>query len=74
MKPYDDPSCPCHTIVKGIDKRYPKADWNMDEACEAWGELSRGLVDNHIEFEDSSDEEYSCTCPTCGATICGWCV
>lgn len=66
--------CKCEEIVKDINKKYPKANWNCDEACQEWKERSSELEDNNIQFDDGSDECYACTCPTCGAFICGWCV
>lgn len=74
MKPFHDPHCECHAIVKEIKDEFPLADWNTDVACEAWLEKSKKLTDNGIEFEDGSDANYACTCPTCGEWICGWCV
>jgi hypothetical protein len=74
MKPYDDPNCRCHEIEAGINRDYPNANWNCDEACSAWRERSAELKDNGIEFEDYADACYSCTCPTCGRIVCGWCV
>ncbi len=37
-------------------------------------EQSLSLVDNDIEFDTYTDENYGCTCPTCGRMVCGWCV
>jgi len=74
MKPYDDENCKCHNIVAEIDKEYPGGNWNLDEACQKWGEMSMELENNDIEFEDGSDENYCCTCPTCGNIICSWCI
>jgi len=74
MKPYNDNNCDCHKIEAGINKEFPKADWNIDDACKAWSERSGQLKDNEIDFEAYSDECYGCTCPTCGRMICGWCV
>lgn len=64
----------CDDVVDNISKSYPKCDWNCDEACQMWGELSRDIPNNNIEFDEYSDESYSCTCPSCGEIICGWCV
>lgn len=74
MKPYDDPNCECHKIVEEINKEFPNADWNIDEACTAWNDRKGKLKNNNIEIEAYSDECYGCTCPTCGRFICGWCV
>ena len=64
----------CEEVVNKINEKHPECDWNLDEACKMWGELSRDIPDNNIEFEEGSDECYSCTCPSCGAIICGWCL
>jgi hypothetical protein len=66
--------CRCYEIKDKINKDFPKSDWNLDEACDAWHERSKDLKNNHIKFEPYSDECYGCTCPTCGRMICGWCV
>lgn len=64
----------CDEVVNEINKKYPHADWNLDEACAMWRELSENIPDNHIKFDEGSDECYGCTCPACGKFICGWCV
>jgi hypothetical protein len=74
MKAYEDQNCECHKIVEKINKKFPKANWNCDQACDMWCDESEKLMDNNIEFEPYSDERYGCTCPTCGNFICGWCV
>lgn len=66
--------CKCVEIVEAINKRHPKANWNCDDACREWREISSSLEDKGIIFPDGADENYACTCPTCGDTICGWCV
>jgi hypothetical protein len=58
MEPYDDASC----------------EWNCDACCSAWKKRSDELERNNIEFEPGDDANYACTCPTCGRTVCGWCV
>jgi hypothetical protein len=72
MKPYDDEGCPCYKIEAEIDEI--SEDWNLGKACDLWSERKHELEDNDIEFEPYSDSWYSCTCPTCGRSICGWCV
>ncbi len=67
-------SCKCYEVEAAIKREFPKADWNCDEACSAWGKQSPELLDNHIEFADGDDENWACTCPTCGRIICGWCI
>ena len=74
MKPYDDDNCKCHEIEAEINEANPGCDWNCDACCKAWSERSGDLQDNHIEFDDAADENYGCTCPTCGRMVCGWCV
>ena len=74
MKPYDDPDCPCYKMEAEINREFPKAHWNCDEACGAWQERSHSLKDNSIDFVDYDDEWYACTCPTCGRIVCGWCI
>ena len=74
MKPFDDEECKCHQIEDDINKENPGCNWNCDKCCAAWQERSTELVDNNIEFEPHADENYACTCPTCGNVICGWCV
>lgn len=74
MKPYEDKNCKCWEVEESINKEFPNCDWNMDEACKAWADRSEGLKDNDIEHEPYSDDVYACTCPTCGRTVCGWCV
>ena len=64
----------CDKLVEEINNKYPNADWNCDEACGMWRELSINIPDNNIEFGEYSDERYACTCPSCGEWICGWCV
>ena len=66
--------CKCHEIVAEINEKYPNCSWNLDEACEMWGDRVDELEDNDIEFEPYSDECYGCTCPSCGNMVCGWCV
>ena len=70
----DENKCKCFKIVEEINKKFPKADWNCDEACHEWGKRESELEDKKIKFEPFSDECYACTCPTCGRIICGWCV
>ena len=74
MKPYIDENCKCHEIEDQIDIEFSGIGWNMGEACNAWQQRSSELKNNNIEFEAFSDAPYACTCPTCGRTICGWCV
>lgn len=74
MKPYEDENCECHRIQKEIDEQYPRANWNMDNACKSWHDQKEKLEDNNIEFEPHSDNDYGCTCPTCGRMLCGWCI
>ena len=74
MKPYNDENCECHKLVNKINEKHPDADWNCDAACRMWGDENGTLKDNDIEFEDYADENYGCTCPTCGNMVCGWCV
>jgi len=74
MEPYEDAGCKCHEVESQINSDFPDADWNVDNACDAWRERSSSLIDNDIEFEPFSDSRYGCTCPTCGRMICGWCV
>lgn len=69
-----DEDCKCWKIEQEINKKYPDNDWNCDESCEEWEKREKELKDNHIEFEEASDEVYGCTCPTCGRIICGQCV
>lgn len=66
--------CKCCDIEKEINEEFPDCDWNCDDACRAWQERSERLEDNEIKFEPYDDENYGCTCPTCGRMICGWCV
>ena len=74
MEPYEDENCKCHEIEKEIDKKYPDANWNLDEACEEWGNRSVEIEDNDIEFSSYPLECYGCTCSACGRRICGLCV
>jgi len=68
-------TCKCINIEKQIREKYPKATWNLDEACKEWSERSTDeLKENNIKFKPYSDECYACTCPECGRYICGWCV
>lgn len=73
MDAYEDENCGCHRIEDEIDAEFPDT-WNCGAACNEWRERSKELKDNGIEFEEYSDSCYSCTCPACGRTICGWCV
>lgn len=63
-----DGGCKCHKIVAEINRQYPHADWNCDEACNAWCLRKEELINTGVE-----GEEYCCNCPTCGRTICSWC-
>ena len=74
MGPYDDETCGCHEIENKINAEFPEANWNLDSACKAWGDRKQGLLNNNIEFTPFSDENYGCTCPSCGRMICSWCV
>lgn len=74
MKPFYDKNCKCHKIEDEINKEFKDCDWNMDTCCTSWNERSSELKDNNIEFDDLADENYGCTCPTCGSMVCGWCV
>lgn len=74
MKPYDDDECRCYEIVDEIDKQFPGCDWNIDDCCREWDKRVIELEDNNIEFNEGADENYGCTCPTCGRMVCGWCV
>ena len=74
MKPNEDENCKCHEIEAKIKKKFPNCSWNCDDACNEWNKEVENLEDNNIEFEDYADENYGCTCPTCGRMICGWCV
>lgn len=74
MEAYHDENCNCHRIKQEIDERHPDCNWNVDAACNEWLELSADLQNNNIEFAAGADENYGCTCPTCGRMICGWCV
>lgn len=67
-------TCNCYQIEKEIRNEYPDADWNCDDACFEWNDRCKELKNNNIQFEDGADENYGCTCPTCGRFICGWCV
>ncbi len=67
-------TCRCFTIVEEINAKFPDANWNLDEACEEWQKREKELEDNGIEFEDGADAWYCCNCPTCGSTVCGWCL
>jgi len=58
--------CECYGIVNEINKKYPKADWNVDKACKAW--KASGLKGNAKPKYD-----YTCCCPVCGRFVCGWC-
>lgn len=71
MKAYNDPKCNCYEIEAKILETHN--DWNRGEACKLWQEEKVKLKDNSIEHKVGSNEYYSCTCPTCGRTICGWC-
>lgn len=64
----------CSAVLDKIEELSPNGDWNMGEPCEMWHKLAVYIPDNHIEFEDGSDECYGCTCPYCGEMVCGWCV
>lgn len=66
--------CKCHEIEDEINEKHKGCDWNIDAACSEWIERSKSLHDNNIEFSTGADENYGCTCPTCGRMICGWCV
>lgn len=66
--------CICYQIEREINEKYLDTNWNCDEACYEWRERSKDIPDNGIEFEDYADENYTCTCPTCGRIVCGWCV
>lgn len=66
--------CKCVQIVKDINKKFPDSDWNCDKACHEWQERSGELEDKNIQFDAGADDNYACTCPTCGEWICGWCV
>ena len=66
--------CRCEEIENEINEKYPNASWNCDQACSEWQSRQSELEDNNIEFEPYADENYGCTCPTCGRMICGWCV
>lgn len=68
MKIITDGGCKCHKIVAEINRQYPHADWNCDEACNAWHKRRHELEDTGVE-----GEEYCCNCPTCGRIICAWC-
>jgi hypothetical protein len=74
MKPYKDENCECYKLEAEINTKYPKANWNVDSACCMWLEKSKELKGNYIEFAPYANENYGCTCPTCGRMICGWCV
>jgi len=74
MEPYDDNNCQCHKIENEINFKFPNADWNLDSACKEWEILSKDLKDNNIQFRPYSDENYGCTCLTCGRMICVWCI
>lgn len=74
MKAFHDPKCKCFKIEKKIKKEFPRCNWNLDDACEAWASRKSVLKNNDIEFESGSDECYACNCPTCGRMICWWCV
>ena len=67
-------SCECEIILKEIKKEFPNANFNIDEACEAWNERSKKLKNNNIKIDPDDDHIHACTCPTCGVTICGRCV
>ena len=43
--------CRCEAIEEEINREFPNADWNCDEACNAWRERSSELPDVGIEFE-----------------------
>lgn len=74
MKPFEDVNCKCHIIEQEINKKFPDRNWNFDDACSEWQKRSSELTNNNIEFEKYADENYACTCPTCGRLLCGWCV
>jgi hypothetical protein len=69
-----DVKCKCHAIEDEIRECHPADDWNCDKSCQEWHNRVGELEDKGIEFDDGADENYGCTCPTCGRMICGWCV
>ena len=65
--------CECYEIEDKINKEFPNANWNCDQACDAWHERSDNIRHND-NVEQHEPEDYACNCPNCGRCICGWCV